>query len=167
MLTLVLVFFHELGHYLCARVLRIPIEKISFTYKPFPRFYISIFDVNLSKTKRVLYLCSGSFMTITIYLILLLIRVDFKIIYAVCVAQIITEFNPLLSDYQTLLFKHFKKEEIHNCVINNPANLEERTASIETLFKEDYILGLPWTIHFVIWGIFAAVLFKCLLITNL
>lgn len=166
-LILVLIFFHELGHYLCAKILRIPIEKIGFTFKPFPRFYISVFDVNLSKPKQILYLCSGNFMTITIYIVLLCINLDFRLIYAACIAQIVTEFNPFLSDYQIILFNHFKKKEIQECVINNLYNLEERDASIKALYNESYMLSMPWSIHFVVWGVCSAVMLKYLLIPNL
>ena len=158
---LCIVTMHETGHYIAAKIMRLPIENVGFKLKPFPSFYVSIVDINIPIKKKVIFLLGGNFMTVLLFIVTLLLNLDWKIIYMAFAIQITNELNPFFSDYQALLFSMTNKKEIRQCILENPENSEK---SVKDLYNEKYFLSTVWLIHFILWGIVATILLKSFII---
>ncbi|WP_196890114.1 hypothetical protein [Aureivirga sp. CE67] len=131
-----LIIIHELGHVISALILNLKITKIGFQWIPYPHAYVKI-KWPESKTKALIYLLAGSFMTIVLLAISLIN--NFFGLEALALAffiQLIIEFNPFYSDFTIIR-----------------AIFSERSTNQEThaaLMKEQLFTPL-WYVHFVAW----------------
>ncbi len=98
----IFILAHELGHVLCAWLLRCKIEKIGVTLTPFPAVYV-IADQIRRKSHAVLFLLSGFAVTCSIitglYFSGLLFNYTF---YMASTIQLGIETNPFQSDFTLL-----------------------------------------------------------------
>lgn len=153
--SLSILFMHEMGHYLAAKIIGLKVEKVSFSMRPLPRFYVSVIDQGISFTKRLLYYISGNMVTLLVFIILNFI--DFngvRLLRIVVAIQIIIETNPFYSDYSTVLFWISNKSRINRLSqpIYNAKQEKEINNYLEQI-KEEYFLSPIWFIHFTIWTI--------------
>lgn len=148
-----ILFLHEIGHVIAAKLMKMPIRKFSFSMRPFPRFYVSVVDRNISLIKRIIYFLSGNFMTILLFAIC----VNFQtaqtdlILYIIAI-QILVETNPFLSDYSSLLFYIKNRKAIDGIpVYIYNKRQEEQINLLMSNLKDSYFLSRIWCVHFVLW----------------
>ena len=55
--SIILLFLHELGHVISAKILGLKIKKISFLFNPYPHFFVAVSWPNNNK-ERMIYLFS-------------------------------------------------------------------------------------------------------------
>lgn len=148
-----ILFLHEIGHVIAAKLMNIPIRKFSFSMRPFPRFYVSVVDRNISLIKRVIYFLSGNFMTISLFAICVSFQTTHTdLILFIIAIQILVETNPFLSDYSSLLFYIKNKKAIDSIpVYIYNKQQEDQINLLMSNLKESYFLSRIWCIHFVLW----------------
>ncbi len=147
-ITLVfLIFFHEIGHIISAKLLKLSILRMGFRMRPYPSFVVQIQWP--SKIKRsLIFLFAGNFVTI-----LLLIVAYFtsllanKYIYMAFAFQLITETNPFYSDYMTAI------------LMSRSRKLKQSTAIDSNLYA-NYAYTAKWYLHFILWALLIFVLLK-------
>lgn len=135
-----LVFFHELGHVVSARILNLSIQRVGFQYKPYPHFFVAV-KWPRTKFKRYIYLFSGSIIAILLFIVALYNHFfEITILYWSFIIQIAIETNPFYSDF-TIAF-----------VRNNRLNKEVKSyaENYKVQFKK-YQYTVKWYIHFIIW----------------
>lgn len=152
---LVLLFFHEISHYLSARILHLNIEKIGFKFFPYPSFYVTIINTKITKIKKLIFMLSGNLMTISLFTVTLCLDIKNTVLLAAFAIQLSSEFNPFRSDYQQLIFQHLYKNKILSCYSEKNPEI-----AIKKLFSEEYLCSPIWVIHFVIWATITIILFK-------
>jgi len=146
---------HETGHYVAAKVMKLRIEKAGFTYKPFPRFYVSIIDNGISFQKRGWFLISGNLMTFVLFFIYLSLFSRYDIVYYVFSYQLIVETNPFYSDYTTIIFSYFYKDDFkRQFEIQSSPDSDQTDKDYKENYKNKYLFGKLWYLHFLVWGIF-------------
>lgn len=158
--SLFILFFHELGHYICAKLLKLNIEQISWSFKPIPRVHVTVIDVNIGTFKRILYLISGNIITVTLFSIYLLLGFSSNIVGYMFVVQIIFETNPFFSDYSSLVFFLSKKGQFRKIPQTFMSQDENFIDKLITDLRESYFLSLYWYLHFVCWGILIIILLR-------
>lgn len=146
------VFLHEAGHIIAAKLLKLRIDKIGFSYKPFPRFYVSIIDHKLTMNKRILFLLSGNAMVLAVFLIYMILGITNKYIYYVIALQILIDTNPIYSDYVIAISSYIYKRHIRKRFFYMRVGNEESADAIREEIKEKYTFSLPWYCHVLVWG---------------
>lgn len=127
---LLFTFFHELGHFLTAKVFGLKIQKIGFQLLPFPIFHISV-QPKSSFYIKFFYYFSGIIFVLLTFLFLLIFKFYYnKILLNAILLRIILDLNPFYSDI---------------------TNLVE---------KENYKYSTFWYIHFFVWGIIIFLILK-------
>lgn len=158
----IVLFLHEGGHYCAAKLLGLQIDKISFSWRPFPRVYIAVLEKGVTNFKRVVYLLSGNLTTISLFIILNIVSTEgIELLLLIVSIQIIFETNPFLSDYSSIIFWAANKrnlDKIPKYICN-----EEQEKEIQEYLKglqESFFLSPAWIIHFLIWTILLIFLLK-------
>lgn len=161
-ISTIVLFMHEGGHYCAAKLLGLQIDKISFSWRPFPRVYIAVLEKGITDLKRIVYLLSGNLMTICLFVFFNLVAFEgVQIILLVISIQIIFETNPFLSDYSSIVFWIANKrdlEKIPTYICN-----DEQEKEIQEYLKElqeSYFLSPAWIFHFLVWAALLVVLLK-------
>lgn len=147
---MLLLVLHEMGHLLYAMLNGFTIEGLKFDFKPFPRLYVEIIDRNITALQRTFYLLSGSWVTFILFAVFLLSGWNNPVLLDAFVLEIISETNPFMSDYQSILFRVVCRKQIRDIVVD-PQCIQKEEA-IQLLFKEDFLGGKYWFIHFFIWA---------------
>ena len=131
------------------------IEKAGFAYKPFPRFYVSIIDNGIPFKKRSWFLISGNLMTIVLFIIYLSFFNRYDIVYYAFSYQLIVETNPFYSDYTTIIFSYLYKDDFIKQFDNrSPSGRDQVETGYKENYKDKYLFGKFWYLHFTVWGIF-------------
>lgn len=118
---LILYSFHELGHIISARIMKLRINKIGFNFFPFPHIYVSVSDI-ISVTQKYVFLFAGTTFTLISAIIIILNHwIVIKEVYYALAIQVILELNPFYSDI--------------TIATNNPG----------------YKFSAIWYVHFLIW----------------
>lgn len=144
-----LVFFHEIGHAIAAKIVGLSISQYGFKLKPYPHFYISIVWPK-TKVQKYTYLFSG--FTMSCILFLLSWSFSFWNCQYLIIAFIIhltIETNPFFSDFTTAILDAYARKEkigIHNKDYKKHLS--------------NYQFSSIWYIHFLIWTIFVITLIK-------
>lgn len=162
MISTIVLFIHEGGHYCAARIFGLQIEEISFSWRPFPRFYVAIQDKNITNFKRIVYLLSGNLMTISLFVSLHFINFNgIQLILLIVSTQIIFETNPFLSDYSSIAFWIANKNKLEKIpkTICNDKQEKEIQYYLEEL-QNTYFLSPIWLFHFLAWTILLVVLLR-------
>lgn len=161
-ISIIVLFFHEMGHYISAKLMNLTVEKISFSMRPLPRFYVSVIDKGIPFTKRMLYYMSGNLVTILLFIILNFIEFKgIRLVRLVVAIQIIIETNPFFSDYSTISFWLANKQKIDKLPQHIYNSTQEKDiASFLGHLRETYFLSPVWVIHFVIWTVCLIYLLK-------
>jgi len=160
-ISVVVIFLHECGHYISAKVMNLPIKKIGFTMKPFPRAYVAVIDKGISLPKRIVYLVSGNVVTVFLLTVIMLTGLDYYLLTRVLVFQILVETNPFMSDYSTLFFyiKNQKKIDSIPVIIRSDAQ-KTIVAKMVSDMKDNYFMSNVWMIHFCLWALILVTLLK-------
>ena len=107
--SIILLFLHELGHVISAKILGLKIKNISFLFKPYPHFFVAVSWPNNNK-ERMIYLFSGVFITLSLFAISICFNFfNLKALYIAFIIQIIIESNPFYSDYTIAIMSNDKK----------------------------------------------------------
>ena len=160
--SLLLLSFHETGHYICAKIMKLPIEKVSFSFTPFPRLYISVYDSGISMCKRLIYLFSGCVSTVLIFVLLHFVSFEYSNeLLMVTVAQMLIETNPFYSDFSFMFFlcTNRKKISSFSAHVYHDKQREEMKDALSQL-RETYFLSSTWYSHFMVWTVFLIVMLK-------
>ncbi len=142
--TLILTLLHEIGHVIAAKILRLKINKIGFSIRPFPHIFVAV-RWPFKYGQSLIYLFSGFAMYAFIFIVCW--ANDFfnnsAILYALLI-QVIIETNPFYSDFIIcqVIKPFFTVHSTHP--INN--------ASYMIHYKQ-YLFGKRWYIHFTGWVI--------------
>lgn len=149
----IILFLHEIGHVIAAKLMNMPIRKFSFSMRPFPRFYVSVVDRNISLIKRIIYFLSGNLMTLSLFAICVCFQTaQTNLILYIIAIQILVETNPFLSDYSSLLFYIKNRKAIDGIpVYIYNKQKEEQINLLMSNLKDSYFLSWIWSIHFVLW----------------
>ena len=135
-LLLGLIFFHELGHIISAKLLGLPISKIGFQWKPYPHFYVAVKRPK-NNLQKFIYLFSGSFLTLVLFVISIYNHFfGYAILYWVFVVQFVIELNPSYSDFSIALL-YSKKTKSYN-------------ENYNALFQK-HQFTTSWYVHFFVW----------------
>lgn len=149
--ALFVLFFHECGHYISAKWMRLTVDKVGFAFKPFPRLYVSVIDVNMSMCQRILYLLSGNGMTFLLFGFFLLSGIESKLIYYILACQLIVEANPFYSDYVVAIVSFLYKDRLRQIfLVEKYAALPEEKDPVKQI-TEEYTYSKIWYLHFGIW----------------
>ncbi len=136
-----LLFFHELGHVISAKILGLKIKKVSFLLKPYPHFFVAVSWPNNNKEKFI-YLFSGVFFTFTLFFISFYNNFfNSKALYIAFLIQIIIESNPFYSDYTIAILSNDKKIKYGK---NYGVNYNEQFSK--------YQFSNKWYFHFFMWA---------------
>jgi len=139
-LVLWLVFFHELGHVISAKLLRLSIQKIGLQFKPYPHFYVAV-EWPKNVLHKYIYLFSGTFITILLFCASIYNGFfESTILFWAFVIQFAIELNPFYSDFSIAMVLKKKPSTKENYAINYQRNFS----------KFQYTLG--WYVHFIIWA---------------
>lgn len=148
--VIVLMFLHELGHVLFAKLLGLKVYKVGFQWSPYPHFFVAA-DWPKQQLKRLIYLFSGSLITVTLFFISYCVNwLENSAIYYAFAIQLIIELNPFYSDFTIAAVTSNEFE----------ANMNKSYAD---LYKErfaHYQFSYRWYIHFALWVIFILMLVK-------
>lgn len=145
---------HETGHYTAAKILNMQIDKCSFSWKPFPRFYVSVIDKDISLSKRITYYLSGNASTLTLFIIFMAFGcTKLNIVKYVLAIQLLVETNPFASDYSSLIFYLLNRRQIDRIplYLYNKKEEQEVENAVKQM-RENYFMSIPWLLHFVIWA---------------
>jgi hypothetical protein len=101
--TLAIIFLlltlHELGHIFSAVLLKLKIDKVGFTFKPYPHPYVAVSEVK-NNLEYYVFLFSGISVTVTIFLICWWLNLlHFKALYYALAYELVIETNPFHSDF--------------------------------------------------------------------
>jgi hypothetical protein len=147
--SIILLFLHELGHVISAKILGLKIKNISFLFKPYPHFFVAVFWPNNNK-ERMIYLFSGVFITLSLFAISICFNFfNLKALYIAFIIQIIIESNPFYSDYTIAIMSNDKKIKYgKNYGINYTQHFSK------------YQFSFNWYLHFIIWTLLIILLIK-------
>ena len=135
-----LVFFHELGHIISAKILNLAIQKVGFQFKPYPHFYVAV-KWPTNKLQKFIYLFSGTFFTLVLFTISTYNHFfELSILYWAFFIQFTIEINPFYSDF-TIAFVSNKK-------LNKGVKSYAENYKIQF---QKYQYTTRWYIHFIIW----------------
>ena len=155
--SLIIIFLHELGHYLVIKILRIPIYGVGIASRPIPHFYIRYkWPKNIST--HCFVILSGSLTTLIGFFVLY-VFIDHPIMNLVCIAyyiQFIGETNPFFSDYvfASVIYK------------NKITEFRPGTEDVYRLQIKKYMFSSAWYIHFTLWCILTLFLIKHMNLQN-
>lgn len=151
---LTIILLHEVGHVIAAKALNLTIERIGFSIKPVPRFYVSIIDNNIPANKRLIYLLSGNLSTLLLFLVFLFSGIGSKSLYYAFSFQLVVETNPFYSDYVIAFISYIYRKDFRAFHIKRKYNAEAQASafSIED-FKNQYMFGKQWYLHFILWSV--------------
>ena len=155
--SLIIIFLHELGHYVVLKIFKIPIYSIGISPQPIPHIYIR-YKWPTSIVKHCVVILSGSITTILGFIILFLL-VDYsamKVIFIAYYFQFIYEFNPFFSDY------------VFASVVckNKMSDSSPHGISCYRSLIEKHMFSFVWYIHFVLWSILIISIIKKIDIKN-
>lgn len=143
LLVLTLLLLHELGHVVCAIILKQKIKGAGITLKPYPHFYVAI-DWPKEQDKKLIFLFSGFATYLTLLLLAYLNNLlAIKVVQNAFIIQALIETNPLYSDFT-----------IAKITTDPEFKLVRNKNSYNLLYKkkyQDYLFSGPWYIHFFIW----------------
>lgn len=144
-----LVFFHELGHVLSAKLLGLYVQKIGFQFQPYPHFYVAV-NWPPKKIHKFVYLFSGTFLTLILFAVSTYNHFfELSILYWAFFVQFIIEFNPFYSDF-TIAF-----------VSSNKLNKGVKSYAENYKIKfQEYQFSAKWYFHFIIWTSIIILLIK-------
>jgi hypothetical protein len=157
---------HELGHVLCAKLLKFRIIKIGFALKPIPHTFVHV-SINNSKVnnlKRKIYYLSGFFVYISLLVLFVasskyqswvLLQYE-SLVYAFYI-QFMIETNPFYSDFVLL--------QLDND-IQNKLKAAKYRISLKAVHKQSFSLhqfSKNWYIHLILWTITILLIYKHLL----
>ncbi len=144
-----LAIFHELGHVISAKILKLPIHKIGFQFRPYPHFYVAV-QWPRNSTQKYIYLFSGTFFTVMLFIISLANQFfGLTILYWAFIIQLITETNPFYSDFTIAL--------VSNAKLNK--GVKSYAENYKLQFKK-YQFSSKWYVHFIIWTSILMLLIK-------
>jgi hypothetical protein len=144
----VLILFHELGHIITAKIMKLKILGYGFRLFPYPCFYVSVNNPD-EKFKRMIFLFSGSSITLCSFVIAWSFDFfGFSFLYWAYFCQIAMEVNPFFSDF-TVAY-----------ITNNEKNCTEIELNYRKLHS-NYRFSKVWFIHFIIWICLVLVLLYC------
>ena len=111
---------HELGHIIAAKLMKLEIEKVGFTWKPVPHPYVSVLNVKSDK-QRILFLIAGPIITLSIFILLFAFgQLSREVVYAAIVFQLILDTNPFYSDFVFMYFNQQKELEAFQAQFYKP-----------------------------------------------
>lgn len=159
---------HEAGHYCAARILGLQVEKVMFSFRPFPRVYISVLEKGVTHLKRIAYLLSGNAVTWVVFVLLNFIHFKgMPYFLVIAVIQILAETNPFLSDYSSLVFwaanrKALAKIPPYICHKEQEEEIQKYLREIQ----DGYFLSPAWLVHFTVWAVFLVVMLRMYVISE-
>jgi len=148
---IILMFLHEAGHVLSAKILGLSVRKVGVSIKPYPHFYVSV-DWPHKIQQKYLYLFAGMFSTLTIFCIGLFFSFwsNNALLYALAL-QIVIETNPFHSDI------------IIAILTNKKVFKETSFLSFKEVYQTElkkYYYTTNWYIHFILWTILIILLLR-------
>lgn len=138
-----LIILHETGHVIAAKTLGLTVQKVGFSMKPYPHFFVSVVWPQNNRQKSI-YLFAG-FAT---YILLFSIALSLKFfstpfVYYAFFVQAAIELNPFYSDFTiarvTSDLGYIKK------------NRHRPMGQVYKEMHQQYLFTARWYIHFVIW----------------
>lgn len=140
--SLMIVFLHELGHYIVLKGLKIPIYHSGVAFRPIPHYYIR-YKWPKSITKHCLIMFSGSLTTIIGFVVFYMFfnHSIMKLVYVAYYIQFIFETNPFFSDF--VFASVICKNKITDFRLGEKDNFRSQ---IKT-----YMFSYTWYIHFILW----------------
>src|SRR6218665_20453 len=156
-ILLFLLFMHEMAHCMTAKMLHLPIEEVGFMWKPFPTVFVAVTDVGIPFNKKFWFLACGNLMTFILFFIYLTaFRAD-RIVYYAFSLQLIIETNPFSSDYVQIIFSYLYKDKFKRYYAATSLP-QEAPPAFEREFKNEFMFGKIWYLHFLIWSAFILLL---------
>ncbi len=137
LLLAILMFTHEMGHIIIARLLRLQITGFGFKLKPYPHPYVSV-KWPVKTSYRNLYLAGGMLMTLALFTVSYVMGI--LIVQQVAIAftiQFILEMNPFYSDITIGLVYQRSKLRARN-------NFQKEHANHQ--------FSPIWYVHFLAWA---------------
>ena len=147
-----ILLIHESGHLIAAKLLKIKIDKIGFSSKPFPQFYVSVIDHKLTLSKRIIFLLSGNAMVVTTFIIYLLSGFSNIYIFYILALQILIDTNPVYSDYVIAIASYLYRKDIRKHFFNKKTDHKDQAGSLSEEIKEKYKFSKEWYLHMILWG---------------
>ena len=158
MFLFVIVILHEMGHLISAKLMRLTVEKVGFSVKPVPRLYVSVIDNNIPLKKRLIYLLSGSMMTLILFTFFCTFVKYPQSLYYAFAYQIIVETNPFYSDYVVALISGLSRKEIRRFFYKKKHAPHIETKDVIQEATSNYMYSGIWYIHFILWAIIIVLL---------
>lgn len=155
-----IVVLHEIGHIITAKLLKLSIEKIGFEFRPFPRFYVAIIAHKMTLTQRIIFLLSGNIVTVSLFIVFIVLNVNCQVLYYLFAFQIIIETNPIYSDYVVAIISYLYRDEYRKYYTVTKYKGSDTEKMNPDRFKENYMFSLIWYSHFIAWGILIVILFS-------
>jgi len=155
-LLLIVVLMHEFGHFIVAKLQRLPVDKFGFSLKPLPHFYVSIIENNITMRQRILFLLGGNLMVLLLFTCFLLSGFDHRYIYYILVYQILIDTNPFYSDYVVIIVS-FLYRKLFRASYYTRSRKENQELNINEI-KDRYMFSPVWYLHCILWGILAILL---------
>ncbi len=158
--------FHEIGHILCAKLLKFKIKKIGFALKPIPHTFVHVYSNNskVNNLKRKVYYLSGFFVYISLLVLFVAsskyqswVLLQYKSIVYAFFIQFMIETNPFFSDFVLLQLDNY---------IQNKLKASNYRVSFRDAHKQAFSLhqfSKNWYIHFILWTIVLLLIYKHLL----
>lgn len=149
--VMALMILHESGHVISAKIMGLAIQKISFQWKPYPHFFVAIEWPRMEK-QRLIYLFSGSFITITLFILAFLFHfLNTKNLYYAFAIQLALESNPFYSDITIAAVTKSKFDY---------TNTQKSYADLYQEQFSNYQFSYKWYIHFTAWIALILILIK-------
>jgi hypothetical protein len=99
---------HESGHVICALILRLKIDKIGITLKPYPHPFVAVSEIR-SNFQYFLFLFSGFLVTLILFTVFWCSGYLYiKSLYIAITVEMLLETNPFHSDF-TIAFNTSKR----------------------------------------------------------
>lgn len=150
--VLILLVLHEVGHIIAAKTLHLSIEKISFSWKPVPRMFVSIIDNNIPTRRRLIYLLSGTLMTSFLFLVFYILKKPIHSLYYAFAYQLIVETNPFFSDFVVAIISYKSRKEFSAEFFKSKYSKQPVTEDNIKLFTGKHMFSWVWYVHFLIWS---------------
>ncbi len=111
LLYMLFLLLHEIGHILCAKILKLQIDKTGINLIPIPHLYVAVSNIPSIIYRNMFFFSGVTVTAILLVIIWLAGLLQYKIIYISIFTALIVDINPLFSDF-TLFDEKYKFSRI-------------------------------------------------------
>ncbi len=134
---------HEIGHVAAAKMMNLHLKKVGFSKFPFPHIFVEVVWPQ-KKSERIIFLLSGFFTIISLFLIIMFVGIDYKPLLVAFGLQLAIETNPVYSDFVILGIN----DKVGSEVRRTKAPYKE----VYNRVYSNYIYSTSWYLHFILWS---------------